>query len=114
MRAKAAVGAKKSRLVAPCLLPSFDTIATVQVSFECCQMCLNRLFCQVASPRFWPLALDVKNNPEHLRILASRGVIYVKRKTGYLSYNQDPMGLRSILSRSVPKSATLTFLPKVC
>ena len=43
--------------------------------------------CQVVSPRYLPLTLDLEHNPAHVRALRGR-VIYVKRKTGFLLYLQ--------------------------
>jgi hypothetical protein len=54
-----------------------------------------------------------QTNPDHLRALSQGRVIFVKRKTGFLTYDQDPKGLRSVLSRSFPKGARLSFLPQV-
>lgn len=79
--------------VAPCLLPRFDLISSIEVR----------------SPRFWPLKLDLEANPVHRAMLRNRRVLYVKRKTGYLLYEHDPKGLRSILSRSFPTSSRLKF-----
>ena len=40
---------------------------------------------------------------EPLAVWTERRIIYVKRKTGYLPYSDDPHGVRSILARPFPK-----------
>jgi Anaphase-promoting complex sub unit 1 C-terminal domain/APC1 beta sandwich domain/Anaphase-promoting complex subunit 1 middle domain len=75
------------RIVSPGLLPEFDKIAEISVS----------------SPRYWPVRLQLEHDPRSLALLRNRRILYVKRKTGYLLYQQDPKGLQSILSRSFPK-----------
>ncbi len=72
--------------MAPCVLPDLETIATIEV----------------ASNRYWPVKLDIEQNAAHRRLLSSGQIVYVKRKTGHISYAQDPRGLRSIIARSVP------------
>jgi hypothetical protein len=61
---------------------------------------------QVAGPRYWSLTID----PQHAvhRSVLDGLVVYVKRKTGHLPYEQDPRGLRSIVSRTFPKSIAVT------
>ena len=72
--------------MAPCVLPDLETISTIEVT----------------SNRYWPVKLDIEHNAAHRRLLSSAQIVYVKRKTGHISYAQDPRGLRSIIARSVP------------
>ena len=81
-------------ILAPCLLPEFDTLASIRIK----------------SPRYWPMTLDLENNKRHLETLRQQRVIYVKRKTGHLLYSQDEKGLKGILSRSFPKDGSDAML----
>jgi anaphase-promoting complex subunit 1 len=49
------------------------------------------------------------NNHLDLLSILQHKVIFVKRKTGFLSYKDDPKGYRSILSRSYPKDSHLHY-----
>eukprot|EP00026_Physarum_polycephalum_P000617 Phypoly_transcript_00618.p1 GENE.Phypoly_transcript_00618~~Phypoly_transcript_00618.p1 ORF type:complete len:1448 (+),score=229.82 Phypoly_transcript_00618:543-4346(+) len=75
-----------SKNIAPCLLPSLELIREFRV----------------CSPRYWPVTVKLPQ-PYKPSILSQPPVIYVKRKTGFLPYSEDPVGFRSILSRSFPK-----------
>lgn len=75
-------GGAPLRLVTPCPLPPVASIATVEVG----------------SPRYWTHKLDLAANPEHAAALRRR-LLWVKRKTGHLSYAADPIGLSSIFCR---------------
>lgn len=46
-----------------------------------------------------------------MAVAREKRVIFVKRKTGYLHYRDDPKGLRSILSRSFPQGSKRPMLP---
>ena len=105
------------QLVAPTLLPNLALIETIQVD----------------SPRYWPFALRLSTPPRataasstsssssaakldappptHLAHFIRDGTLYVKRRTGHLSYAQDPRGVRSIFTRSKSEtgSAVLDF-----
>ncbi len=73
---------------APCLIPEFHLIKSITI----------------ASPRYWFQTLNLQKDASHMfTTLLKQKVIFVKRKTGFLSYNEDPKGFRSILSRSFPK-----------
>ena len=74
-------------VTSPCLLPPLEQLSRVSVN----------------SDRFWPMSIDLTAG--HVAsTLAQQRVIYVKRKAGYLGYEQDPGGRRSILTRSFPRS----------
>ncbi|GAA5900848.1 hypothetical protein JCM8208_004626 [Rhodotorula glutinis] len=106
--------AQAKQLVAPTLLPNLALIETIQVD----------------SPRYWPFALRLSPPvrpsstlspspgakldlppPAHLARFIRDGTLYVKRRTGHLSYAQDPRGVRSIFTRSKSEtgSAVLDF-----
>ncbi|BGP51376.1 Anaphase-promoting complex subunit 1 [Rhodotorula kratochvilovae] len=91
--AKTDVRAKQ--LVAPTLLPNLALIETIQID----------------SPRYWSFSLRLSSNPTHLARFLRDGVLHVKRRTGHLSYAQDPRGIRSIFTRSKSEtgSAVLDF-----
>jgi len=50
------------------------------------------------------VVVTLKANTNEDSVLKQAPVIYVKRKTGFLPYAEDPRGFRSILSRSFPKN----------
>lgn len=95
------------RTVAPCLIPELDRVKSIRVS----------------SPRYWESTFQVKKNLSSVKTIRRHGVVFVKRKAGYLSYEQgqyvrctwaagvvqnrmlDPASARSILSRSFPKAS---------
>ncbi|GAA5839235.1 hypothetical protein JCM9279_002636 [Rhodotorula babjevae] len=104
--------AQAKQLVAPTLLPNLALIETIQVD----------------SPRYWPFALRLSPPlraastsspaakldpppPTHLARFIRDGTLFVKRRTGHLSYAQDPRGVRSIFTRSKSEtgSAVLDF-----
>ena len=49
---------------------------------------------------------DLTNCPALTQVVRG-GVLYVKRKTGYLLYERDPQGDRAIFSRRFPKPANV-------
>ncbi|TPX34860.1 hypothetical protein SmJEL517_g02637 [Synchytrium microbalum] len=73
--------------IAPCLLPDFAHIQTITVD----------------SPRYLKMTLNLADNPGHMASVKLRRTLVVKRKTGHLSYQEDPHGYRSILARPFPK-----------
>ncbi|KAL6068526.1 Anaphase-promoting complex subunit 1 [Balamuthia mandrillaris] len=83
-------------LTAPCLLPEFRFIQRMSI----------------ASPRYWSYNIvlapspgddDTRHSSAQAKTLLRHRIIFVKRKTGFLSYSQDPAGLRSILCRPFPQ-----------
>nr|ASF90226.1 hypothetical protein SPAR01883 [Bartheletia paradoxa] len=71
-------------LTSPTLLPDFSRILSIKID----------------SPRYWSFALDIAGNKTHSDSLLRTQTIFVKRKTGHLSYAQDPKGNLNIFSRS--------------
>lgn len=97
---------RAKQLVAPTLLPNLSLIESIQVD----------------SPRYWPFALRLTSPsaslsgsssppPTHLTRFLRSGTLFVKRRTGHLSYAHDPRGIRSIFTRSKSEtgSAVLDF-----
>lgn len=94
------------RRISPCLLPEVNRLVRVEVE----------------TPRYWPVVLhltppedDASSHtngdgttatPPAEKVWKERRIIYVKRKTGYLPYADDPHGVRSILARPFPKDGT--------
>ncbi|KAI0497371.1 hypothetical protein KFK09_020594 [Dendrobium nobile] len=79
--------------VTPCILPERSMLKNVRV----------------CGPRYWPQVIDllpedkswlkyvVKSDP------LNGGLLYVKRKVGFCSYVDDPIGCQSLLSRAMHK-----------
>jgi anaphase-promoting complex subunit 1 len=63
----------KLSVMTPCILPEFQMIE----------------FIEVESERYWPLEIDFKDGQSQgLRRLLETKLLYVKRKTGHLSYKK--------------------------
>ncbi|WFD36213.1 Anaphase-promoting complex subunit 1 [Malassezia cuniculi] len=71
------------RRMAPTLLPPLDSVHVESVS-----------------RRYWPAAIDVSRSPTAARDPLQLHILHVQRRTGYLSYLDDPYGYRSIFARS--------------
>jgi anaphase-promoting complex subunit 1 len=70
-------------LISPTLIAPFENVLSIEVD----------------SPRYWPIVYDL-SNPKHKEALVRTRTIYVKRKLGFLDYNNDPKGNRSIFVRA--------------
>ncbi|KAF9956767.1 Anaphase-promoting complex subunit 1 [Modicella reniformis] len=83
----------KLEMRTPCLLPELSTISKIEI----------------LGPRYWPITIDLSGENEDYSkiwsILKSRS-ISVMRHIGYLSYDEDPEGMRGILARPFPKVLT--------
>ncbi|WWD19052.1 hypothetical protein CI109_103510 [Kwoniella shandongensis] len=75
---------RQQSLISPTMIASFDKIVSIEVD----------------SPRYWPITYDLLNNPRDKAALVKTRTIYVKRKAGFLNYNSDPKGNRSIFVRA--------------
>ncbi|WVQ99984.1 hypothetical protein IAU59_007127 [Kwoniella sp. CBS 9459] len=75
---------RQQSLISPTLIAPFETILSIEVD----------------SPRYWPITYDLANNPRDKASLVRTRTIYVKRKAGFLDYNSDPKGNRSIFVRA--------------
>ncbi|KAN0065480.1 Anaphase-promoting complex subunit 1 [Thecaphora frezii] len=74
-----------ARTFSPFLLPSLDKTAGIQTE----------------TARYWPASLHVSDSLKHAETLLHSRIVHVQRKTGHLSYLDDPHGSRSIFSRSL-------------
>ncbi|KAK8854800.1 hypothetical protein IAR55_003539 [Kwoniella newhampshirensis] len=74
---------RQQSLISPTMISSFDKIVSIEVD----------------SPRYWPITYDL-SSPRDKAALVKTRTIYVKRKAGFLNYNSDPKGNRSIFVRA--------------
>ncbi|XP_044177050.1 anaphase-promoting complex subunit 1-like isoform X2 [Acropora millepora] len=73
------------KLTAPCILPELHLIKTIRV----------------AGVRYWPITIDFTKDNSSASLLASNfGTLFVKRRTGFLPYVEDPKGHRNILAKT--------------
>jgi anaphase-promoting complex subunit 1 len=85
-----------TQLISPTLIPDFGKLLSIRVD----------------TPRYWPFLLDTENQPLHRYALLRSQTLYVKRRTAFLSYTEDPRGSRSLFVRSgssAGDAATLDF-----
>ncbi|KAJ6463351.1 hypothetical protein C8R45DRAFT_1220204 [Mycena sanguinolenta] len=85
-----------TQLISPTLIPDLDRLAAIRVD----------------TPRYWPFHFDTANIPRHKESLLRSQTLYVKRRTAFLSYTEDPRGSRSLFVRSrssTGEAATLDF-----
>lgn len=85
-----------TQLIAPTLIPDLDKLLSIRVD----------------TPRYWPFYLDTEKIPRHKENLLRSQTLYVKRRTAFLSYTEDPRGSRSLFVRSgssAGDAATLDF-----
>jgi len=84
------------QLISPTLLPDLDRLFAIKVD----------------TPRYWPFLVDVAHIPQHRKNLLETQTLFVKRRTAFLSYTEDPKGSRSLFVRSgssAGDAATLDF-----
>ncbi|GAA6008355.1 hypothetical protein JCM11491_004446 [Sporobolomyces phaffii] len=86
---------KAKQLVAPTLIPDVRTLDSIQVE----------------SPRYWgyTVRLDGSSDPDEVARFLTDGTLFVKRRTGHLSYAQDPRGIRSIFTRSKSEQGAAVY-----
>lgn len=84
---------KALELFAPTLIPELKRIEAIQVD----------------SPRYWGFSLHLGGNRVQLASFLRDSTLYVKRRTGHLSYSQDPRGNRSIFTRSKSETGSTVF-----
>ncbi|KAF5376038.1 hypothetical protein D9615_007761 [Tricholomella constricta] len=85
-----------TQLLSPTLIPDLDKLLSIRVD----------------TPRYWPFYLDTENLPRHRQSLLRSQTLFVKRRTAFLSYTEDPRGSRSLFVRSgasAGDAATLDF-----
>src|SRR6266702_1306498 len=96
IKVKEGTDVEMAQLISPTLIPDFDRVLSIRVD----------------TPRYWPFYLDLANVRRHKESLLRSQTIYVKRRTAFLSYLEDPKGSRSLFVRSGSSSgdaATLDF-----
>ncbi|KAF9476890.1 hypothetical protein BDN70DRAFT_838543, partial [Pholiota conissans] len=87
---------EQTQLISPTLIPDMDKLMAIRVD----------------TPRYWPFYLDTAAHPRHKEALLRSQTLYVKRRTAFLSYTEDPRGSRSLFIRSgssAGDAATLDF-----
>ncbi|KAI0633465.1 hypothetical protein C8Q77DRAFT_789189 [Trametes polyzona] len=85
-----------AQMIAPTLVPEIDKVLSIRVD----------------TPRYWPFYLDIANFPRHRDSLLRSQTLFVKRRTAFLTYMEDPKGSRSLFVRSgsgTGDAATLDF-----
>ncbi|CAG8433353.1 1562_t:CDS:10 [Diversispora eburnea] len=85
------VDSKTKESVAPCLLPESEFIQKIEID----------------SPRYWSIQLEFGKNSEYDHRFWNNPTLYVKRKTGHLTYAEDPQGLRDLFARIFPDGKSL-------
>jgi len=96
IKVKEGSNVEMAQLISPTLIPDFDKVLSIRVD----------------TPRYWPFYLDLANVRRLKNSLLRSQTIYVKRRTAFLSYLEDPKGSRSLFVRSGSSSgdaATLDF-----
>lgn len=73
-----------TQLISPTLIPDLDKLLSIRVD----------------TPRYWPFYLDTEHLPRHKQSLLRNQTLFVKRRTAFLSYIEDPRGSRSLFVRS--------------
>ncbi|GAA5990300.1 hypothetical protein JCM10908_007305 [Rhodotorula pacifica] len=86
-------GVRVKQLVAPTLLPDLETIDSIQSD----------------SPRYLPFSLPLAQDVVARRKFMRAGMLYAKRRTGHLSYAEDPRGIRSVFTRSKSEAGSTVF-----
>ena len=84
---------KAKQLVAPTLIPDVRLLDSIQVE----------------SPRYWGFTVRLAQNPTQFSRFLRNSTLYVKRRTGHLSYAQDPRGIRSIFTRSKSETGSSVY-----
>ncbi len=74
---------RQQSLISPTLIAPFESLVSIEVD----------------SPRYWPISYDL-TTPRDRDALVRTRTIHVKRKVGFLDYNTDPKGNRSIFVRA--------------
>ncbi|OCF57282.1 hypothetical protein L486_04738 [Kwoniella mangroviensis CBS 10435] len=77
------VKVRSQSLISPTLISPFENISSIEID----------------SPRYWSVKYDCDTPKDKLGLIRNR-TIYVKRKLGFLDYNSDPKGNRSLFVRA--------------
>jgi len=78
------------RATTPCILPELSRVKSVRVCSE----------------RYWGVTWQVNADSRLAKSLRRGCVLTVQRKTGHLSYTEDPFGLRNLHARPFPRRTT--------
>ncbi|KAG7092158.1 hypothetical protein E1B28_008527 [Marasmius oreades] len=73
-----------TQLISPTLIPDLEKLVAIRVD----------------TPRYWPFHLYVEGISRHRECLLRSQTLFVKRRTAFLSYTEDPRGSRSLFVRS--------------
>lgn len=87
---------EQTQLISPTLIPDMDKLLAIRVD----------------TPRYWPFYLNTAAQSRHKNTLLRSQTLFVKRRTAFLSYTEDPRGSRSLFIRSgssAGDAATLDF-----
>jgi hypothetical protein len=84
---------KSKQLVAPTLIPDVRLLDSIQVE----------------SPRYWGFTVRLNATSNQFSRFLRDSTLYVKRRTGHLSYAQDPRGIRSIFTRSKSETGSAVY-----
>jgi anaphase-promoting complex subunit 1 len=77
-------GVENTQLISPTLIPDMDRLLSVRVD----------------TPRYWPFHIHTATPSREKEALLKNQTLYVKRRTPFLSYTEDPRGSRSLFVRS--------------
>lgn len=83
-----------TQLISPTLIPDLDKMLSIRVD----------------TPRYWPFYLDIEHLPHHKKNLLQSQTLFVKRRTAFLSYTEDPRGSRSLFVRPGSSSGDAAIL----
>lgn len=75
---------ENTQLISPTLIPDMDRLLSVRVD----------------TPRYWPFHIHTATPSREKEALLRNQTLYVKRRTAFLSYTEDPRGSRSLFVRS--------------
>lgn len=84
IRVKDDQGQSSAQLISPSLIPGIDRLLTIKID----------------TPRYWPFVFEVNSSKAHQESLLHAQTLYVKRRTMFLGYLEDPKGSRSLFTRS--------------
>ncbi|CAJ0745499.1 1491_t:CDS:10 [Entrophospora sp. SA101] len=82
---------KIKEFVAPCLLPESKFIKTIEIN----------------SPRYWPINLNFGKDIDFDKRFWRNPTIHLKRKTGHLTYQEDPQGIWNLFTRIIPGGSSM-------
>jgi len=74
------------RVMTPCILPELKAVKSVRV----------------CSDRYWGVTWHMSTDDRLAKSVRRGCVLTVQRKTGHLSYSEDPLGLRNLHARALP------------